>query len=165
MRSGRVAPAFLVGISLAATACDGSINLRASLNGPSPIAGRQVTVEPAVLAPAFHTGTSCRVQPPFRLGFRLFVHADRDLVLRGLRFELIDRSGGRAHPLTRPDSLPVPIPRTLPFNGSPVRAHPIDVDLTFDCGVRPHGSLLIEIETAGHDGGSEISRLSVRVGE
>lgn len=175
----------VVALSICAARCDdnGGAGLSTRLVGPNSMHPRLVSVEPATLRPEFLTGAPCRGFRPFRTRFNLFVHADRDLVLRGLRFHFDDRAGGRAHPLpipttvtapTIPDSVPlalpssapIPIPGTLTFHGVMVApgVNALGLAVHFDCGVPAEGTLSISVETTDGDGARDVSRVSVRVG-
>ena len=65
---------------------------------------------------------------------------------------------GRTQPPAIPTSPAVPIPSTLPFQGT------VGLVLGFDCGVPAEGTLFIDLETAGRDSVVEVSHLRVRVG-
>ena len=180
------ASAVVVALSFAAGACDDNnraAELKAGLVGPSTLRTRLLSVEPSALSPEFLAGPSCRGFRPFRTRFNLFVHVDRDLFLRGVRFDFRDRFDGRAHPLpipttvtgpttpnavplALPSSVPIPIPGTLMFNGvmvSPgIRA--LGFLLNFECGVPPDGRLSISVETVDAEGTADISEVSVPIG-
>lgn len=176
-------PAVVVVLVLGATGCgdNHAATLNARLNGPSPLQAQLASVEPAIVTPEFLPGPLCGGLRPFRTRFDLFLRADRDLFLRGLRFEFRDRNGGRALPLpvlvTLPTvpgpvplplttSLPNPIPGSLPFHGVaiPPVASVLGILLNFDCGVRAEGTLSIGVEVTARDGGQEVSHVMVRVG-
>lgn len=165
VRVSRFAPAVLVALTLGVSACeDSSAILTASLNAPSRFDTHRFTVEPSVIAPEFLTGSSCRSLRPFHLRFNFFVHSNRQLFLRGLRFQLIDRSGGRALPVPIPTSPAVAIPGELQFHGVQT-GNPLGLTLKFDCGVLPVGTLLIDADTADSDGIIATSRMSVAVSQ
>ena len=175
----------IVALLFGAAGCEDNngAELNARLVGPSPFQSRLVSVEPATVRPEFLSSPACRGFRPFRTRFNLFVHADRDLFLRGIRFQFDDRSGGRAHPLpiptavtgptipnsvplALPSSAPIPIPGTLQFHGVTVSSgiNRVGIVLNFDCGVAPEGILSISIETAGRDGTPDVAHVSVPVG-
>ena len=167
------APALVV-LAIAALACeDSSTAVRTGPTGAGRLESRLVSVEPAALVPEFLPKQSCNGRPPFQTRFDLFVHAERDLFLRQLRFEFRDRSGGRVLPLAIPTTVPVspptspavPVPGMLPFHGmvvSPLR--PVGLILSFDCGVLPEGTLFLDVETADRDGASAVSHVRVPIG-
>jgi hypothetical protein len=185
VRVSTFTPAVLVLLSLGVVGCDDSngAELNARLVGPSPFQSRLVSVEPATVRPEFLSGPSCRRLRPFLTRFNLFVHADRDLFLRGLRFQFDDRVGGRAHPLpipttvtgpaipnsvplALPSSAPIPIPGTLQFHGvmAPSGINGLGIVLNFDCGVPAQGTLSISVETADRNGAHDVSHVRVPVG-
>jgi hypothetical protein len=150
------------------------------VTAPGPFHSRFVSVQPATVRPEFFSDQNCR---GFRTRFNLFVHADRDLVLREVRFHFDGRSGGRAHPvpipttmtgptipntmpLALPSSAPIPIPGTLPFHGviASSGVSGLGIVLNFDCGVPAQGTLSISVETADRDGAPNVSQVSVPVG-
>jgi hypothetical protein len=170
------APALVV-LSIAASACeDSSTAVRTGPSGTVRLESRLVSVEPAALVPEFLPRQLCSGRPPFQTRFNLFVHTERDLFLRQLRFEFRDRSGGRVLPLAIPTTVPlspptshavpVPVPGMLPFHGMvvspPVR--PLGLILNFDCDVLPEGTLFIDVETADSDGASAVSQVRVPIG-
>jgi len=160
LRLSTFAPTLVIVLSIGVSACED----RCAMLGTSPTAAvsgfesRLVSVEPARIAPEFLPTSSCREFPPFQMRFNLVVHTERDVLLRRLRFEFLDRSGGRTLPRAIPTSPAVPIPSTLPFQGT------VGLVLGFDCGVPADGTLFIDLETAGHDGVVKVSHLRVRVG-
>jgi hypothetical protein len=175
--------AVLVVLAMGITACEDNGPVGARVSGPSPFQARLVSVEPAAVVPEFLTSPSCRTLPPFRTGFDLFVHAQRNLFLRRLGFDFRDRSGrrvlptvfptfitgvtaGSSTPVPMPTSLPVPIPGTLPFHGAVVSPpfSRIGLVLTFECGVPANGTLFITVETADDNGATDVSQASVRIG-
>jgi len=160
LRLSTLVPTLVTVLSIGVSACDD----RRAMLGTSPTAAvsgfesRLVSVEPARIAPELLPNAFCRQFPPFRMRFNLIVHAERELSLRQLRFEFLDRSGGRTLPRSIPTSPAVPIPSTIPSHGT------VGLVLGFDCGVPAEGTLFIDLETAGHDGVVEVSHLRVRVG-
>jgi hypothetical protein len=174
-------PAVVLVLSIGASACeDSSAALQAGFSAPSPFQSRLVSVEPGTLHPEFLASPHCRTLPPFRTRFNLFLHADRALALRALRFDFLDHAGRRAlpiaipgfftapngtraMPITIPSSPAIPVPGTLPFHGalSP-GVHTLGLQLNFDCGVPAKGTLFINVESENGDGVA-VSRVSVRV--
>ena len=184
IRVSTVAPAFLVALSLNASGCDDNgTALQTGLNAPSPFQARLVSVEPSVIAPELLASSSCVVLPSFRTRFGLVVRTDRDVFLRQLRFEFLDRTGRRSLPTAIPTSITgasgrssmpvsiptspaIPIPGTLPFHGVTVSPpfSTLELLLQFACGVPAEGTLLISVDTADRDGVVDVSQVSVRVG-
>jgi hypothetical protein len=165
VRLSRLAPAVLAALTLGVSACeDSSTILTATMSGPSRFDTHRFAVEPSVIAPEFLAGSSCRSMRPFHLRFNFFVQSNRQLFLRGLRFQLIDRSGGRALPVPIPTSPAVATPGQLQFHGVET-GNPLGLTLKFDCGVFPTGTLLIDADTADDDGITTTSRMSVTVAQ
>jgi hypothetical protein len=159
-RVSAFAVALVIVLSISLSACED----RPAMLGTSPTAAasrfesRLISVEPARIAPELLPNPFCREFPPFQMRFDLVFHTERDLVLRQLRFEFLDRSGGRMVPRAIPTSPAVPIPGTRPFQGT------VGLVLNFGCGVPAEGTLFIDVETADHEGVVEVSHLRVRVG-
>jgi hypothetical protein len=137
-------------VAFATTGCeDRPAMLRASLNGPTQFPVEQFRVQPSFVSPIFVASPACTTLQPFQLRFNLFTPTDRRVSLRGLQFVFVDQMGGRTSPITIPTLPTVPTPSELQFHGMP--GTPVALVLGFDCGVRPRGTLVIDVDsdTAG----------------
>ena len=178
VRTSILASAFLVVLSLtgACERSDSGATLQVGMTGPSAVQADVLSVEPSVLAPEFLASSFCPALPPFRTRFNLVFRTERDLLLRQLRFEFLDRASRRVLPAATPipsstprsipASPPIPIPGTLPFHGVTLSGgvSALGLLLEFGCGITPEGTLFIDVETADDDGAPAVSHVMVRVG-
>ena len=165
----------------------GPAPLTANVNASDPFA-----VEPATLRPDFLHG-ACGAHSPF--GFRIGIsfRGGDDIILRGVRFSFVDRSGSHVlpdlfpiaslasapptmpstSPVTMPGIAPLPaaspvsIPGVSPITGVlvPAGAHRrFDFFLGFGCLVFSPGEVIVVIETADRRGLPHSSRIRVVVG-
>ena len=165
---GRLPTSFavsLVFLCALSGACSGTSAGPAS---PAPTGASKsiLTAEVARVRPEFLNGRSCP-HPSFGVNIVILVNGDEDLILRELRFALLDRFNRRRLPevfvdAVVPTSLPVPIPSGLapipraspiPIPGSqPVtgllvnalRPERLPYFLLFGCDVTPEGTILVE---------------------
>jgi hypothetical protein len=148
-------------VAFATTGCEDRPGmLHASLNGPTQFPVEQFRVQPSFLSPVFVASPACGTLQPFQLRFNLFTPTERAF-LRGVRFVFVDQMGGRTSPITIPTLPAVPTPSELQFHGVP--GTPVAVVLGFDCGVRPRGTLFIDIDS-DTAGGRTTTRVTVGVG-
>lgn len=174
----------LVSVSLVVAGCDRGIDRSFSAPiAPGLSQAALVTAGPPDIVPEFLSFPSCRPQPAFRVRLSVTIHSGEDRFVHAVRFEFIDRLGGRAIPAaiptfdtaaTRSDSMPVPlptsspipIPGTLPLEGLrfPSGSRTLPVVLEFRCGVPAAGTLVISVETTDGRGRPDVSRTSVEIG-
>src|SRR4051812_48032838 len=72
------------------------------ITGPAMVTSAHltvVTVEPAAVRPVFLRSPSCFTASPFQAGFSLVFRAEQELIVSGLGFEFLDRSGRRSVPI------------------------------------------------------------------
>jgi hypothetical protein len=132
VRFCRYAPVVLGVVSLAAAGCSSS---PASPTAEPAFVGSPsgVTAEPLTVLPEFLDGGGCRGLPPFGVRLSVTVGGGQDLILRRLRFRLVDPFGRTTFPEvipisslsaspTMPNSGPIPFPGTatvpIPLPGS-----------------------------------------------
>jgi hypothetical protein len=189
VRIPRYAPLVLLLLAVVNAGCDSAA---VSVNAPSPPVplSSSVAVEPLVVRPEFLHGATCAPFSPFGLRLRILVGGPRDLMLRGLRFQLTDRFGARALPEVIPlpsgmeaalpstlvsplpgaaalPTSPIPIPGASPMTGVNVAAgttQSLAFFLRFGCGIAPEGSLFVITDVADGDGRPGTSQIRVRVG-
>jgi hypothetical protein len=186
----RCAAAFVVSVSLVASACSGTDStLLQSPAAPLSTDSLRVTAEPDRIVPEVLSTRECPdFTPVFRARLNLIVSAARHRAVRGILFDFVDRFGNRAVPTLLPtpsaflDSssagipaavpLPIPsgtvlpIPGTTAFNGLMLNGtRTLPFLLEFRCSVRPAGTLSIGFETEDDLGTIGVSRLNVRIGE
>ena len=164
------------------TACDSGHSATgpstfSSSSGAPPLFG----FEPATLRPEFVGGTSCVPFRPFSTSIVIVMSPENDLIVRGLHFRFIDRSGVAALPRVSsnpaspisplgvaplPTSSPIPIPSASPITGFMVPArsrHRMPFLLTFGCGVSDEGTLVVSVDSADMRGQLQTSQLQARV--
>ena len=188
-------PAFLL-CSVLAAACDGNgADLGVTSTAPTSIRSAQstrITAEPETVVPQMLTSAFCAVEPPFQASVSVVVRAGDDVIVQGLGFEFIDRSGTRTAPAVTPSSstaasipttLPVPLPSSspvpipgpgsLPIPGqgsipgllvSPGNLLTLPFLLQFECGVPASGTLVIVVATRDAGGDDDTSEARVRIG-
>jgi hypothetical protein len=176
------APRFLLLASLGVAGCDnngGSLST-GSLTGPAPVTSTIITVEPRTIHPVFLPRPFCHTAIPFQTRFNLVVLPDRDMTVRGVSFEFLDRSGRRSFPTSIPTSSPIPMPGTSPitmpgtspipipgtslFDGrliSPGFSRTFPFLLQFDCGIPAFGTLFVIVDTADRHGRSDVKRVNI----
>jgi hypothetical protein len=180
---------FLVSVSTVTAACSDN----ASPTAPAPRESPVVTAEPLTVDPEFLPNPFCPTRPPFGVRLTVIVRAGQDLIVRGMRFDFIDRSGdaqiplvipiplNSSGPVTIPSSMPVPIPGSspIPIPSSPPLPipgfSPLDGVLVtggslrapffvqFGCDVPAAGTLFISVDTADRRGTANTSRVRVCV--
>ena len=120
---------------------------------PGELVAASLTAEPASLAPEFLPSQACLIHPAFRVRLSVILRSGGTVVLSGLRFHFIDRSGSRAFPLVSvaptspftsslPSSSTVPIPGVAPLSSFP-SAGTLPFIATFGCDVIPDGTLVV----------------------
>ena len=184
----KLVPASIVVFAVASSACDDGGGSFGRLNSTSatPIrsdSASRVTAEPERITPEFLPGLSCPDGRPFQGQVNVLVQAADDMVIRGLGFEFLDRSGSRTTPTATPRSstaasipvsLPVPLPSAsavpiprpgqagLPLGGGDLVSLPFVVQ--FGCGVQSSGTLVIVVLTADSSGVENRAEARVRIG-
>ena len=164
------------------TACGSSH----STTGPSTFsssfsAAAPFGFEPATLRPEVVGRTSCASFRPFTTRIVIAISPENDVIVRGLHFRFSDRFGATALPRVSstpdypipplgvaplPTSSPIPIPNASPITGFMVPArsrHRLPFILTFGCGVRDEGTLVVSVESADMTGRLQTSQLQARV--
>jgi hypothetical protein len=145
--------------------------LSGTIVGPSSLGNLVFAVEPATLRPEFITGTSCVAFLPFNT--RVVIVPGNGRMVNGVRFRFTDLFGVVVVPRVSSDQtgLPIPIPGTLPPLPTPMPIPGSSAStqqrlaflLTFDCGVRPQGMLMIDVQSAGASGTMQTSQMQVRL--
>jgi hypothetical protein len=178
----RWAGVMVVPVALFTASCDKN----ESLTAPGASQSTSVTVLPTSIMPQFVSDSFCPLTPPFVAVVNVTVSSATDLFLQAVRFDLLDRFGGRAVPTVSlipipdapsaiPTSTPVPMPNTMPipfpgqvsFGGQQVVSGQPRTDvfsLRFDCGVLAAGILSIDVDSINRQGFAVVSRTSVRMG-
>jgi hypothetical protein len=181
--------AFVLPVALLTASCgetNGSITVPGSSQSTGVIASGVVMAEPPVIAPQFLTDPFCGAAPPFLAVVGVTVSPATDLFLQQVRFDLVDRFGGRAvptvspipmggvttpfptsTPIPMPTSPPIPTPGQVSFGGLQIASGQSRTDsfsLRFDCGVIAAGVLSVIVESTTRLGIADVSRTSVRVG-
>jgi hypothetical protein len=179
----------VLALAAVGAACDDRDSLpAANLVGPSStVLGSSistaavVTVEPATVHPDVLPGAGCQPSPLFQARFGLVFHSNRDTAVRGVRFDFLDRFGGRhvltsvpvtssgngSVPVPLPTSSPVPIPGTLPFYGVPVPSsspRTVPFVLQFGCGVFLPGTMFVTVDIGDGRGLSDVARVDFPIG-
>jgi hypothetical protein len=186
------APAFLLLAALGAAGCDdnGVSPSADDLTGPATLTSAIVTVEPAAVRAEFLSSPFCHTASPFQTRFSIGVRAHQEMIVTGIRFEFLDRFGGRSVPTSIPSSSPIPMPGTSPittpgtspipipvpgtspipgsgtFDGlliSPGRLLTLPFLLQFHCGVPAWGTLFGSVDMIDRRGTLSVSRVSVRI--
>ena len=173
----------VVPVALFTASCDKN----ESVTAPGTSQSTSVTVSPTSIAPQFVSDPFRPLTPPFVAVVNVTVSSATDLFLQAVRFDLLDRLGGRAVPTVSPipipdapsaipTSTPVPMPSTrcrFRFRvrgrsvGQPVVSGQPRTDrfsLRFDCGVLAAGILSINVDSINRQGSAVVSRTSVRIG-
>ena len=187
-------PAFLI-LSWLAAACDGNGGgARISSTAPTSLGSDEsvrLAAEPETIRPRLLSGTTCTAEPPFQASLAVIVRASEPVVVQGLGFEFIDRSGARTVPQVTPGSttaasipttLPVPLPTSSPVPVPPSGALPTPAPgaaglpvspadrlslpflLQFGCGVPASGTLVIVVSASNAAGDGETSETRVGIG-
>jgi hypothetical protein len=139
--------------------------------GPSSLGNAVFAVEPATLRPEFINGTSCVTFQPFNT--RVVIVPGSGRVVSGVGFRFTDvfgvvvvpqvSSDPSGFPVTMPSTLPS-MPTTIPIPGSSTsNQQRMNFFLTFACGVRPQGMLIIDVKSADAGGAMQTSQMQVRI--
>ena len=126
----------------------------ASPTEPGELVPASLTAEPASLMPEFLPSQACLFHPAFRVRLSVILRSGGTVVLSGLRFHFIDRSGSRTFPLVSvapsasftsslPSSSTVPIPGVAPLPPSFPTSGTLPFIATFGCDVIPDGTLVV----------------------
>jgi hypothetical protein len=145
--------------------------LSSTIVGPSSLGNPVFAVQPATLRPEFINGTSCMTFLPFNT--RVVIVPGNGLVVSGVGFRFTDTfgvvvvprvsSGQSGFPIPMPGSLPpLPTPTPIPGSSSSTQQQ-LTFLLTFDCGVRPQGMLMIDVQGAAPGGMMQTSQMQVRL--
>ena len=165
----------------------------ATPTAPAALQATGITAEQLVVDPEFLPSSFCLARPPFRATVVIIVGGGHDVILRGLRFNFLDRLGGRVSPIvfpaqtgtgtitsiptsgpiptpgvvSIPGASPIPIPGSSSINGLLVSAHSfrrLPFVAEFGCGTPAAGTLVITVETADRRGAADTSEIRVAVG-
>jgi len=179
---------FLIPAFVAAAACSGGDGTK-SPTAPTLPDSPRVTVEAAEVTRDSVPFVGCPAGTPFGLRLVVVVSAGRDVSIRGLGFDFLDRLGATSTsrliptsaapfrgtsipsssvplsssvPVPIPSSSPIPIPGSMSLSAGVSRTLPFF--LKFGCGVTPVGTLVVSIDTVDGRGSAGTSRVSVNVG-
>ena len=145
--------------------------LSGTITGPSSLANAVFAVEPATLRPEFINETSCVAFLPFNT--RVVIVPGNSRIVSAVRFRFTDLFGVVVLPrvssnqtglsIPMPGTLP-PLPTPLPIPGSSASTQQqLTFLLTFDCGVRPQGMLMIDVQGADTTVLPQTSQMQVRL--
>ena len=160
----------------------------AGATAPSSVRAIALSVQPEKVEPEFLPPIRrCSDARAFRTRFVVIIGGMEAFVVQELRVSFSDRFGVAAvpavvpatgapsgsmitssPPIPLPTSMPIPIPTSGPNNGLsvfPGGSQELPVTLEFGCGVRPEGTIVVDVGTRDSHGRSTTHRLSVDVGE
>jgi hypothetical protein len=172
-------PVLLVLASTIAGGCGDSD--KASPMAPSAMQEALVTGEPTSVIPEVVASASCATGPRFGVRIVITVGGEGGVIVRRLRFTLLDRSGGTSLPTavsplssssisTPASSTPVPVPGALTSPSSSPVAIPSGTSsvfpffVEFECGTPTVGTLVATVETEDRKGREKTSEVRIPLG-